>query len=255
MINERNVAPMARETWELFRRASVEAVWGALVGRGYPDQFMTGLAPINPDHTLVGVAVTTRHLPKRSDLIAEMQSQGWGGFNQKVVEMCEPGDVFVSDCGGTLETGLTGDVTLTRLMVRGGAGFVVDGAMRDIAALRRMDLPVYCKGAHAGGQQRRLVGADLNVPINCGGVTVLPGDVLVGDAVGIVVVPRALAEEVAEEAAATEEKEAFLCRKLIEDKVSLLGVYPPSPEVLEEYEAYRRSKADEGPPLEEPRPS
>ena len=241
MINERNFAPLEPETRELLKRASVESVWGALVERGYPDQCMMGIAPINPEHKLVGVALTTRNLPKRPDVIAELQSQSWGSFNQKVVEMCEPGDVFVADCGGTLETGLTGDVTLTRLWVRGGAGIVVDGAMRDIAALRQMELPVYCKGAHAGGMGRRLVGVDVNVPISCGGVTVTPGDVLVGDTVGVVVVPRHLAEEVASDAAASDEKEAFLCRKLIDEKCSLEGVYPPSPAVLEEFEAYRRS--------------
>jgi regulator of RNase E activity RraA len=139
-----------------------------------------------------------------------------------------------------VEAGFIGDILVAGFMARGGSGILCDGAVRDLSYLRTVDLPLYTRGAHASGVGRRLVGLDLNIPVRIAEVTVLPGDVLMGDAEGVLAIPAELAEAVADEALATDEKEAFLREKLAQG-VSIVEAYPPSEAIMQEYRARRLS--------------
>ena len=153
----------------------------------------------------------------------------------RAVTQTRPGDVMVVDAGGCVEAGFIGDILVAGFMARGGAGIVCDGAVRDLSYLRTLELPLYTRGAHASGVGRRLLGLDLNIPVRIAGVTVLPGDILMGDAEGVLAIPEALAETVADEALATDAKEAFLREKLAEG-VPITEAYPPSDAIQKEYQ-------------------
>jgi regulator of RNase E activity RraA len=229
------------ELFERLRHVALDSAWGSLARLGYGDQFIGGLHVIRPERVMVGRATTLRYVPIRKDLAEAMRARGHA-LNGVAAEEAEPGDVLVVDSGGCVEAGFLGDNIAARFIYRGGVGIVCDGAIRDLHVLREMPISLYIRGAHAAASGRRIVAVDRNVPVRCGGVTVLPGDILLGDAEGVLVIPRALAEQVAAEAAATDDKELFLRRKL-EQGASIYGVYPPNEATLKEYEEYRRNQS------------
>jgi 5-oxopent-3-ene-1,2,5-tricarboxylate decarboxylase/2-hydroxyhepta-2,4-diene-1,7-dioate isomerase len=145
-----------------------------------------------------------------------------------------PGDIMVVDAGGCVEAGFIGDILIAGFMARGGAGIVCDGAVRDLSYLQTLSLPLYTRAAHASSVGRRLVGLDLNIPVRIADVSVLPGDILMGDAEGVLAIPAELAETVADEALATDAKEAFLREKLAQG-VPITEAYPPSEAIMREF--------------------
>jgi regulator of RNase E activity RraA len=221
--------------FEKLRRCTLDSVWNGLSSRGYGDQFVGGLRVIQPDKVMVGRALTLRLMPKRPDLAEKVAAEG-PYLVARAITQCRPGDIMVVDAGGCVEAGFIGDVLVSGFLARGGAGIVCDGAVRDLSFLRTVDLPLYTVGAHASGIGRRLLGLDLNIPVRIRDVTVLPGDILMGDAEGVLVIPAALAETVADEALATDAKEAFLREKLAQG-VPITEAYPPSEAILKEYTA------------------
>jgi regulator of RNase E activity RraA len=230
-----------QELFEKLRSVALDSAWGALTRLGFGDQFIGGLQVIRPERVMVGRAKTLRYLPARKDLAETMRARG-PALNAMSVEEAEPGDVLVVDSGGCVEAGFMGDNIAARFIYRGGVGIVCDGAVRDLTELRKMPVSLYIRGAHAAASGRRLVAVDRNIPVRCVGVTVLPGDILMGDAEGVLVIPRAVAEQVATEAAATDDKELFLRRKL-EAGASIYGVYPPNEATLKEYAEYKRTQS------------
>ncbi|MCS6862753.1 MAG: hypothetical protein NZT92_20805 [Abditibacteriales bacterium] len=220
---------------------SIDTIWSVLNGLGYPDTFIEGLRPVHADldRKMVGRAVTLRYLPMRKDLAERIRAEGKPSLNARAAEEASPGTVMVVDAGGEIGAGFLGDVVATRFQVAGGVGLVVDGAIRDLAQVRHMNLSVYVRGTHPGASQRRIIGVDYNIPVRCGGVAVLPGDMLVGDAEGVIVIPAHLAEEVADKARDMEDKEEYLRRKLLSGS-SIYGVYPPNEAVLQEYEEWKK---------------
>jgi regulator of RNase E activity RraA len=222
---------------------AIDTIWSVLNGLGYPDTFIEGLRPVHPDleRKMVGRAVTLRYLPMRKDLAERIRAEGKPSLNTRAAEEAQPGTVMVVDSGGEIGAGFLGDVVATRFQVAGGVGLVVDGAIRDLAQVRHIDLAVYVRGTHPGASGRRIIGVDYNIPVRCGGVAVLPGDILVGDAEGVIVIPAHLAEEVADKAVAMEDKENFLREKLLKGS-SIYGVYPPSEETLKEYEEWKKQR-------------
>lgn len=220
----------------LLRRVSTATLSSQLLKRGFAQLFMRDVRPLRPDLRMAGQAFTLRYIPARADL------GGLGGdFDNRTnhqrlaVEAVGPGDVLVIDARGETGAGSLGNILATRVRVRGTAGIVTDGAFRDAPAFREIDLPTYAAGQHANISSTIHHPVDVNVPIACGGVAVLPGDVVVGDAEGVIVIPRALAEEVARDAAEQERREAFILTK-IEGGSAILGVYPPDERTLREYE-------------------
>jgi regulator of RNase E activity RraA len=224
--------------FEKLRQCTLDSVWNGLSARGYGDQFIGGLRVIHPERVMVGRALTLRLMPKRPDLEKRAASEG-PYLVARAVMQTQTGDIMVVDAGGCVEAGFIGDILTAGFMARGGAGIVCDGAVRDLSFLRTLELPLYTRGAHASGVGRRLVGLNLNIPVRIAEVTVLPGDVLMGDAEGVLAIPAELAEAVADEALATDAKEAFLREKLAQG-VPITEAYPPSEAILKEYEARRR---------------
>jgi regulator of RNase E activity RraA len=224
---------------ERLRAVNLESVWGALQERRYVNQFMADLRVLRPDLKMVGRARTLRYLPWRPDLAEKYRAEG-PSLNSRAAAEAEPGDILVVDIAGNRNAGFLGDVIATQFVVRGGAGIVVDGAVRDWGVLCEMPLPLYVRATHAAATGNLIMGAEYQVPVQCGGVTVIPGDLLLGDQEGVIVLPRALAEEVIAAAETTDEKERFLRRKMEEDGLSVYECYPPSTKVLAEWEASRK---------------
>lgn len=224
--------------FDQLRRVNLDSAWAACANLGYPDQFIGGLHCLLPDRIMVGRATTLRYVPIRKDVNDEMNQRGHA-LNAEAAEETRLDDVLCIDACGSVEAGFLGDVILSRFKVAGGAGLVVDGAIRDLHVIRTMSVPVYFKGAHAAGSGRRIVAIERNTIINCGGVAVRPGDLVIGDSEGVLVIPAGLAEEVAERAAATDHKENYL-RSLIEQGRSIYGVYPASAATLKEYESFKQ---------------
>jgi regulator of RNase E activity RraA len=164
---------------------------------------------------------------------------------RKAIESTPPGHVLVSDCRRDARAASAGSILMTRLKVRGAAGFVSDGGLRDSPEIAGFDLPVYCGGPAPPLNLVHHHAVDMNVPIGCGGVPVFPGDVVFGDAEGVVVIPRHLAAEVARDAAEQEELEAFVLEE-VQKGAPVIGTYPPSPAVKARYDAWRAKKRAKG---------
>jgi regulator of RNase E activity RraA len=233
--------PTVREsTWEMLRRPSTATLATVLAKHGLWKTFITGAKPLRPDLRLVGQAFTLRYIPSRADLDYNLIFDNRTDPQRVAVERVGPRDVLVIDARGDERAGVLGNILATRLMVRGAAGIVTDGCFRDAPAIARMDFPTFARSAHAATNKTVHHPADMQLPIACGDIAVYPGDVLVGDAEGVIVIPRHLADEVADQAAAQEHKEAFILDK-IRNGAPLLGTYPPDERVQAEYEAYCRA--------------
>lgn len=218
-------------------------VCDALIALGFKNQYASGVEPIIPGG-FAGPAVTVRYIPWREDLPKVL------GFRPeeraeladfKSIEKAEKGDVIVCDCGGLVEGSAFGDVMTLRCKIKGIAAIVVDGAVRDIPGLKPLGVPVYARGVHCYPGPRGIHPVDLNVPISCGGVAVLPGDIIVGDNDGIVVVPKQTMEDIVKIAKEKEEMETFVRKMLEEEGVTLPEYYPPREKTKQAMQA-RRSK-------------
>lgn len=230
--------PLEQETANQLRHVSTATITSQLLKRGFRTTFMTGVAPLDPTLRMVGTAFTLRYIPMREDLDTSESLGNPEHPQRKGIELIEPGEVFVIDARGDVRAGTIGNILVTRIRQRVGAGVVSDGCIRDAAGIKAVGLPCYSRGAHASANVTIHHAADIQVPIGCGGVMVLPGDVLVGDGDGVVVIPRYLAAEVAAAAVEQEELERFILGK-IEGGASIRGVYPANEETLAEYRRQR----------------
>jgi regulator of RNase E activity RraA len=188
---------------------------------------------------MVGEAYTLRYIPAREDL------NGPGEYGdhhpqRRAIEECPPGAVLVADCRRDVSAASGGDILMTRLAERGVGGMVTDGGMRDVANIARLAMPVYIGAPSAPASFHRHAAIDANVPIACGGVPVYPGDVMVGDPDGVVVIPRHLADEVAADAAEQELLETWILNEVRGGR-GISGLYPPDDETRARYDAFRRS--------------
>jgi regulator of RNase E activity RraA len=200
--------------------------FGVTVGHAY----MAGIRPVVGGQLVVGRAVTLRYVPGRDDL---RQRVGPVLPSHQAIEVLQPGDVLVVDALGSEAGGHFGDVMTTRVTLRGAGALVIDGAVRDLPYLANLGLPIFARGAT--GPASPLLPIEHNVPIQCGGALVVPGDLIVADADGVCVLPVHLAAEVAKAALEQEELEVFIREKLAEGRI-LQDVYPPNDAVRREYE-------------------
>ncbi len=207
---------------------------------GVQGTFLRGLVPTRPDLPMLGVARTLRYVAFRSDMFERYG----GGMNaqKRVIDSINPGEVLLMEARNERGAGTIGDILALRLQRRGGVGVVTDGAVRDIAAIRAMELPVYCAGAHAAVLGERHVPMDTDLPITCAGVLVMPGDVLRGDEDGAIVIPRALAAEVATGAVAQELEERFIADRVSAGE-SVDGLYPLGNRWRQEFELWKEQNA------------
>lgn len=203
--------------------------------RGLDNVSIDGLTSTRPDARLVGTARTLRYLPNREDLFAVYG----GGYNaqKRAFDTIDAGEVLVIEARGERGSGTVGDVLALRAQVRGAAGIVTDGGVRDLTAVAALDIPTYHAGAHPAVLGRRHVPWDTDIAIACGGATVQPGDVIVGDADGLVVIPPALVAEVAADALEQEREEEFIAEMIAAgEKVD--GLFPPNAEWKSRYRAW-----------------
>lgn len=225
-----------RVLFQKLASAPLEAVWSQLAERGYEHCFINELDALHTDRRLVGRARTMRYLPTRPDLREEIYSQR-KQLNYVSAEEAQAGDVLVFDAGGDTRSAVSGEITTIRFLARGGTGLVVDGALRDVPEIAGMPLQVFHRRGQAAAVRPNLMSVDYQVPVRIGNVTIRPGDYLLGERHGILVIPAALAEEVLDAALAKQGLESFQ-RKLLLEGRSIYGVYPPNEDVREEYEAF-----------------
>lgn len=233
---------MNPKTLATLRRVSTATLTTQMFKRGFRNVFMQGVRGLGTyEHNMVGPATTVRNIPSRED-IDVMSSLGNPEHPQrKAVETCKPGHVLVMDCRGDARAASGGDILMTRLLRRDAAGVVTDGGIRDAGPISKMPLPVFCAGPSAPLNIVQHHAVEIDTPIACGGVAVYPGDILVGDADGVVVLPAHLADDVAKDAAAQEALEEFLLMK-IDQGAPLPGTYPPNEATLAEYEVWKKAK-------------
>ena len=233
------------ETIELLRHVSTATLTTQLFKRGLRNVFLQGVAPLvkpaKGTPNMVGPAFTLRNIPAREDIDHVGVFQDPDHPQRKAVESAPSGSVFVQDCCGERSVASTGSILTTRLKVRGVAGMVSDGCVRDSGTIGDIGLPLFCAGASAPLNLAKHHAVDMNVPIACGGVAVYPGDIVVGDVDGVVIVPRHLAEEVARDATEQELLEEFIAGRVAAGSV-LRGTYPPNEETLAAYAEWRAKR-------------
>lgn len=240
-MNPQEPSAELEQALALLSTVSTATLATQLFKRGFRTRHMTGVRPLRPDLKLVGVARTLRYLPAREDLDRLEVFRDPEMPQRKAVEVIGPGEVLVIDARGQLGAGTIGNILTTRIMLRGGAGIVSDGPFRDYEAIRAMDIPTYCPGPHANTNLTLHHPVDIDLPIGCGGVLVEPGDVLVGDGDGVIVIPRALAAEIARDAVEQEIAEEFVQEK-IRAGASIVGVYPMDDATTAEYQEWRKAR-------------
>lgn len=231
---------VSEETLSALRRVSTATLTTQLQRRGIRMPFLQGLRPTRPDLRMAGFAHTVRYVPAREDVVAvdrrELNAQ------KLAIESISPGEVLVIEARGEEGAGTIGDILALRALRRGAAGIVTDGGLRDSPTVAGLELPTYYRLPHASVLGARHYPLETNVPVACAGVLVLPGDVLVGDAEGVVVVPAQLAEEVAVAALDQESREQFAFER-VDAGESIRGLFPLSDDRLEDYEAWLRSRS------------
>jgi len=226
---------VAAETLEALRRVATATLSSQLRRRGIDHAFIEGVRPSRPDLRMVGFARTLRYTALREDVFAERG----GGMNaqKQAIEQLGPGDVLVIEARGDLGAGTIGDILALRALRRGAAGIVSDGGLRDSASFAGLDLPTYAAASHGAVLGRRHVPMDFGLPVTCGGVLVMPGDLVVGDADGVVVVPPKLGAEVARHALEQERQERFIHQR-VDVGEPIEGLFPLGPDRRAEYDAW-----------------
>ncbi len=231
------LAPMEPEVREKLLTVSTPTLATILFRRGLRNQFMQGVQKLSTDKAkLVGPAYTLRYIPAREDLDVIEVFRDTSHPQRKAVETVPAGHVLVMDCRGDASAAGAGSILITRLAIRQCAGLVTDGGLRDSDTIAALPIPSYCGSRSAPTNLTKHHAVDINVPIGCGSVPVFPGDILVGDGDGVMVIPRAIAAEVAEQAVQQEKMEAFLAQEIASGK-PLAGIYPPNEETLARYRA------------------
>ena len=215
----------------------------ALFKRGLRNQFIQDVRPLKAkSKVMVGEAFTLRYIPAREDLNPISVFQDRAHPQRKAVEECPPGAVFVIDSRKDPRAASAGSILVSRLMVRGVAGVVTDGGFRDSPEIAELDIPAYHNRPSAPTNLTHHQALDINVPIGCGDVAVFPGDVVVGDGEGVIVIPAHLADEIADEAVEMTAFEDFVTEQVLGGR-SILGLYPPTEEQSKiDFAAWRKVK-------------
>jgi regulator of RNase E activity RraA len=223
---------------KLLERVSTPTLTTVLLKKGLRNVWIRGARPLAGDAgRVVGPAFTLNFIPARED---QAVPEAWASptSTRAALEAAPLGAVVVANALGVADAGVFGDILCARMVRRGMAGLVTDGAVRDIAGVRATGLPVWAQGVAAPPAIAALIFTGWNQPIGCGGVAIFPGDVIVADADGAVVVPVALVEEIAALGAEQERLEAWIAGE-VERGAALPGLYPPNAETRGRYERER----------------
>ena len=238
---------------ERARDLSSEEVWSTLQEKGYNNQYADGFQILHPGKTLVGRAFTVQFMPLRADVddVAEAKAREHGLkrlTNQTAIDMLQPGDVLVVDLFGKKVDGtIVGDNLFYYVMkATSGGGLVVDGSIRDLDGLAKIDMPAYFRSADPTPIGNVML-TGINVPVRIGNVTVMPGDLVVGDREGVYFVPPQFVEELLDQADVTHIHDEWTKKKFDEGKYKSSEIYgsPADPKLKEEYREYLKRRLDE----------
>jgi len=229
-------------TREKLQGVSTATLTSCLFKRGLRNQFIQDVRPLNPAAgTMVGEAFTLRYMPAREDLNPMTVFQNPEHPQRKAVEQCPPGAVFVMDSRKDPRAASAGSILISRLMMRGVAGVVTDGGFRDSSEIAKLAIPTYHNRPSAPTNLTLHQAIDINVPIGCGDAPVFPGDVIVGDTDGVVVLPAHLADELADEAVGMTAFEDFVTEQVLAGR-SIIGLYPATQEETHmDFAAWRKA--------------
>lgn len=231
-------------TKALLSQCSTATIQNQLFKRGLRNTFLHGLRPVNADACrFAGEAFTLRYIPAREDLDVAEVFEDPSHPQRLAIETTGPGEVLVMDCRQEPRAASGGNILMTRLKVRGAAAMVTDASVRDYDSIAELEFPVFSAGPCASVNLVLHHAVDMQVPIACAGVAVYPGDILIGDREGVVVIPRHLAEEIAEPAVEQEQLEDYILGE-VRAGAKLPGTYPPNAETLARY----RESRDRGGP-------
>ena len=224
------------------KTVSTATLTTALFKRGLRNQFIQDVHPLNPGAgPMVGEAFTLRYMPAREDLNPISVFQDRQHPQRKAVEECPPGAIFVIDSRGDPRAASAGGILVGRLKARGVGGVVTDGGFRDSAEIATLGIPAYHQRPSAPTNLTLHQAIDINVPIGCGDAPVFPGDVVVGDADGVIVLPAHLADELTEEATEMTAYEDFVTEEVRKGR-SILGLYPATDDrSLADFAAWRKA--------------
>lgn len=220
---------------------SVATLATALFKRGLRNQVIQGVHPLRGrGRNMVGPAFTLRYIPAREDRNQLTEFRNPEHPQRVAIETCPPGHVLVMDSRKDPRAASAGDILVTRLMVRGVAGVVTDGGFRDASTIGALDIPAYHTRPSSPTNLTLHEALDLDIPIGCGDVAVFPGDIVVGDDDCVIVIPQAIAAEVADEAVEMTAYEDFVIEK-VKAGTPIIGLYPKTQDHLTaEFEAWRR---------------
>lgn len=232
---------LSSDTRAKLMRVSTASIATQLYKRGLRNQFIQGVTPVSPkDQNMVGQAFTLRYIPAREDRNPLEVFRNPDHPQRVAVETCPQGHVLVMDGRKDARAATAGSILVTRLAVRGCAGVVSDGGFRDAHGIGQLDMPAFSAGASAPTNLTLHEAIEINGPIACGDVAVFPGDVIVGDRDGVMVIPAHLADEIAEVCSGMESFEDFVLQEVL-NGTPIIGLYPCTKEENQQkYEAWRK---------------
>ncbi|KQW20436.1 dimethylmenaquinone methyltransferase [Afipia sp. Root123D2] len=233
------MAQTDKDIFALLKTITTATITTVLLKKGLRNVWLRGTKPLKPGQPrIVGRAFTLRFVPAREDLATPAS---WASpiSTRAAIEAMPEGCIAVVDAMGVTDAGIFGDILCARMQKRGVAALVTDGVMRDLAGVLDTGLPVWCDGAAAPPSVAGLTFVNWGEPIGCGGVAVFPDDLIVVDADGAVVIPKAFVEEVAGLCAEQEKLEAWIMSE-VERGVPLPGLYPPNDEAKARYQAWSK---------------
>lgn len=221
---------MNPETREKLMGVSVATLCSALFKRGLKNQTIQDVRPVRgKGRNMVGPAFTLRYMPAREDRNPMSIFRNADHPQRVAVETCPKGHVLVMDSRKDARAASAGDILITRLMVRGGAGVVTDGGFRDAMRIAELDIPAYHSRPSSPTNLTLHEAIDINVPIGCGDVAVFPGDIMVGDDDSVIVIPAEIADEIADEAVEMTAYEDFVVERVKQGE-TIIGLYPATRE-------------------------
>jgi 4-hydroxy-4-methyl-2-oxoglutarate aldolase len=238
---------------ERARGLSSEEVWAVLHEKGYNNQYADGFQVLHPGKTMVGRAFTVQFMPRRGDVdeVAQAKSKQQTGkrlYNQTAIDMLQPGDVLVVDIFGKKVDGtIVGDNLFYYIMkATNGGGLVVDGSVRDLDGISEIEMPAYFRAVDPTPIGNVML-TGINVPVRIGDVTVMPGDLVVGDREGVYFVPPQFVQEVLDKADETHIHDEWTKRKFAEGKYKSSEIYgsPSDPKLQQEYQQYLKQRLAE----------
>ncbi|MBU2983708.1 ribonuclease activity regulator RraA [Lentibacter algarum] len=236
-MSENTSSVLTAEIKSKLARVTTASISSQLQARGYLNCVMNKLKPLQENQRMIGIAHTLRYLPVRPDLnqwhIRDVQ--------RETVEAIKPGEILVIDARNEPDAGTVGDIYALRVTKLGGEGVITDGAIRDTPAIKKLGVPVYHQASNSSTLGRRHAAVDSQIPIACGGAAVVPGDVIVGDGEGAIVIPIAMVEEIADAALAMEIEEEFVITRIAVGG-STVDYFPLTEEKRAEYEEWLAAK-------------